>query len=69
MPQLPNAIVITPFMALRPHMSCLAETHAHVRPDRTDLCVRVSLATLPLYHAMSRSGKLSLTYPFSSLSP
>jgi hypothetical protein len=37
MPLVPCAVVITPFMALRPHMSCLAETHAHVRPDRTDL--------------------------------
>jgi hypothetical protein len=42
MPLLQNAIVITPFMALRPHMSCPAETHAHVRPDRTDLlCARL----------------------------
>jgi hypothetical protein len=32
MPLLPCAVVVTPFMALRPHMSCPAETHAHVCP-------------------------------------
>jgi hypothetical protein len=32
MPLLPCAVVVTPFMALRLHMSCPAETHAHVCP-------------------------------------
>jgi hypothetical protein len=68
MPLLPYAIVVTPFMALRPHMSCPAETHAHVRPDRTDL-LRAHLpshtAALPC-HVKTSQVESDISFFFSA---
>jgi hypothetical protein len=68
MPLLPYAIVVTPFMALRPHMSCPPETHAHVRPDRTDLLrARLPSHTTALpCHVKTRQVKSDLSFFFSA---
>jgi hypothetical protein len=43
------AVVVTPSWALRPHKSCPAETHGHIRPlTALTYCARVSLVTLSL---------------------
>jgi hypothetical protein len=60
---MPCAVVITPFMALWPHKSCLAETHGMFAPDRTDL-LRARLpshtATLPCH---VKTGQVEFDLP------